>query len=115
MRRLLIGLAALTLGPLAGVAAEHRGIRFWNLTSATVTKLHLSPAGTDTWGPDQCAGDRDGEVDHDERLALAGIAPGRYDLKLGYEDGRTCFARDVAIEADKVFSVDDKDLTDCSK
>src|SRR5689334_985052 len=75
---LLLGTASLA------VAAEGKGkgIRFWNLTSSTIKQLYLSPAGQDAFGSDQCAGDPDGALDHDERLKLPGIAPGRYDLKL---------------------------------
>jgi hypothetical protein len=42
----------------------------------------MSPAGKDSWGPDQCKNDRDGTVDHDERLRITGVEPGRYDVKL---------------------------------
>ena len=97
----------------AGVAAE-KPVRFWNLTSATVTELRLAPAGSEKFGPDQCRNDRDGSVDHDERLAITGIAPGRYDVKIGYKGGRICRAAGVAIEAGKVFSLEDRDLTDCT-
>jgi hypothetical protein len=96
-------------------AADGKGARFWNLTSSTVSKLYLSPAGKDEWGRDQCQSDPDGVVDHDERLRLKGVAPGRYDLKIADKSGRTCIVRGVTIETDKVFSVEDKDLTDCTK
>jgi hypothetical protein len=96
------------------VAAE-KPIRFWNLTAKTVTRLELAPAGTDTFGPNLCANDKDGEVDHDERLSLPGIAPGRYDVNIGYRDGRLCKIKGVTLQAGKVFSIEDKDLTNCSK
>jgi hypothetical protein len=115
MRRFAVALIALAAHGQASVAAEGKGIRFWNLTSTTVAKLYLSPAGKNEWGPDQCRNDPDGAVDHDERLKLAGVAPGRYDLKLADRSGRLCFVRNMTIEADKVFSVGDKDLTECSK
>jgi hypothetical protein len=97
----------------AGVAAE-KPVRFWNLTSATVTELRLAPAGSEKFGPDQCKNDKDGSVDHDERLAITGVTPGRYDVKIGYKGGKTCRVANVAIEAGKVFSLEDKDLTDCT-
>lgn len=115
MKRLAVTLVALALQTQSNVAAEGKGVRFWNLTSSTVAKLYLSPAGKNEWSADQCGNDADGAVDHDERLKLAGVAPGRYDLKLEDKKGRVCFARNVRIEAGKVFSVEDKDLTDCSK
>jgi hypothetical protein len=82
----LVGLLVLaTLG--AAVAAEP--MAFWNLTSNTVTSLSLAPAGSDAWGPNQCANDRDGTVDPDERLRLTGAAPGRYDVHIS---DRSAFA-----------------------
>ena len=74
------GLVALMLvfADSGGLAQDRKGIRFWNLTLNTITHLQLSPAGKNTWGLDQCRNDRDGTVDHDERLRITGIDPGRY-------------------------------------
>jgi hypothetical protein len=105
-------LIAINASSLA-LAAE-KPIRFWNLTSATVTELRLAPAGSDKFGPDQCKNDKDGSVDHDERLQITGVAPGRYDIKIGYKGGKSCRVANVPIESGKVFSIEDKDLTDCS-
>jgi hypothetical protein len=69
-----------TLG-LLRCGPDRKGIRFWNLTLYTITSFQMSPAGKDSWGPDQCKNDRDGTVDHDERLRITGIEPGRYDVK----------------------------------
>jgi hypothetical protein len=95
--------------------AQGKGIRLWNLTTATVSNFQLSPAGKDSWGPNQALNDRDKEVDHDERLRITGIEPGRYDAKVGYRDSRQCLVRDIEIKADAVFSIADKDLKDCNK
>ena len=96
--------------------AEGR-LSFWNLTSATITNLALSPAGADAFGPNQCANDPDGVVDHDERLRLSGILPGRFDVKLTTRAGLTCTVRNVeAREGGKyAFSLSDGDLTDCQQ
>jgi hypothetical protein len=107
--------AALLLASAGELAAQGKGIRFWNLTTATVSILQLSPAGDDAWGPNQTLNDKDREVDHDERLRITGVKPGRYDAKIGYADSRQCFARDLEIKADAVFSIADKDLKDCNK
>lgn len=107
--------AALTLAGAGQLAAQGKGIRFWNLTTATVSSLELSPAGKDSWGPNQTVNDKDKEVDHDERLRITEVAPGRYDAKVGYPDGRACVVRDIEIKANAVFSIADKDLRDCSK
>jgi hypothetical protein len=107
--------AALSLASIGQLAAQGKGIRFWNLTTATVSNLQLSPAGKDHWGPNQTLNDKDKEVDHDERLRITGIDPGRYDAKISYRDKRQCLVRNIDIKADSVFSIADKDLTDCSK
>jgi hypothetical protein len=98
----------------SAVSAADKPIRFWNLTSATVTELRLAPAGSSNFGADQCKNDKDGSVDHDERLPITGVASGRYDIKIGYKGGKTCRVANVAIESGKVFSIEDKDLKDCS-
>ena len=97
------------------LAAQGKGIRFWNLTTATISSFQLSPAGKDTWGPNQTLNDKDKEVDHDERLRITSVGPGRYDAKVGYRDSKQCFVRDIEIKADAVFSIADKDLKDCNK
>src|SRR5262245_20253930 len=109
----ILAVAALLLaGP---AAAQDKGIRFWNLTANTVKQLYLSPAGKEDWGPNQCKNDRDGEVDHDERLRITGITAGRYDVKLADNRGRACTVRNVEIKAGSVFSIEEKQLTDCTK
>jgi hypothetical protein len=106
---------ALLLGSSGGVVAQGKGIRFWNLTTATITSLQLSPAGKSAWGPNQALNDKDKEVDHDERLRITNVEPGRYDAKIGYRDSRQCIVRDIEIKTDAVFSIADKDLKDCNK
>lgn len=112
MRLILLLIAFLTAG---SAFAADKPIRFWNLTMQTVTSLQLAQAGTTDFGPDFCKSDKDGDVDHDERLALPNVAPGLYDVRLGYADGRHCVAKNLNLQAGKVFSVEDKDLTGCAK
>jgi hypothetical protein len=107
--------AAFSLISAGQLSAQGKGIRFWNLTTATVSGFHLSPAGKNNWGPNQALNDKDGEVDHDERLRITGVAPGRYDARVSYHDNRQCMVRDIELKADAVFSIADKDLTDCHK
>ena len=96
-------------------AAER--MRFWNLTTVTISHLQMAPAGTTNWGPDQCKNDPDGTVDHDERLNLTGIKPGKYDVKLVDKKGRMCTVSGVDVVGGKpyAFSISDKDLTNCTK
>jgi hypothetical protein len=107
-------LAAIALAVIGSAAAQdRRGMRFWNLTLYTVTDLRMSPAGKDAWGPNQCENDRDGTVDHDERLRITGIEPGRYDVKLTDKIGRVCTVRNVEVKEAAVFAIEEKQLTDC--
>jgi hypothetical protein len=111
-------LALIALSTLAGDAAAQtkgKGVRLWNLTTETISGFQLAPAGKTDWGPNQCLNDKDKEVDHDERLRITGVEPGRYDAKVGYPNGRQCVVRDIEIRADAVFSIADKDLKDCTK
>jgi hypothetical protein len=113
MHRLSCALVMLAAAATAGLAQQPKPIRFWNLTLQTVTHLELSPAGQNAWGPDQCANDRDGTVDHDERLRITGIAPGRYDVRISDKGGRVCIVRNLPMADGSVFTVEEKDLTDC--
>ncbi len=99
---------------LAAPALAEEPMRFWNLTGATVTSLNLAPAGSESFGPNQCANDKDGTVDNDERLRLTGIQPGRYDVRIGFK-GRMCTVRGVTLQGGKkfAFSLEPGDLKDC--
>lgn len=97
------------------LAAQGKGIRLWNLTSQTISGFQLSPADKSDWGPNQTLNDKDKEVDHDERLRITGVEPGRYDAKVVFPDARQCFVRGIEIKRDAVFSISDKDLKDCTK
>src|SRR6266849_3533869 len=113
MRWILASIALLSAS--GELAAQGKGIRLWNLTAATISSFQLSPAGKDSWGPNQTLNDKDKEVDHDERLRITSVDPGHYDAKISYRDKRQCLVRDIEIKADSVFSIADKDLRDCSK
>jgi hypothetical protein len=114
MRRFMASIALLLVAT-GSLFAQGKGIRFWNLTSSTISGFQLSPAGKNEWGPNQTLNDKDKEVDHDERLRITGIAPGTYDAKVGYRGNRQCLVRNIEIKADAVFSISDKDLKDCNK
>ena len=114
MRWIMASIALLLAGTGASFA-QGKGIRFWNLTSATISGFQLSPAGKNEWGPNQTLNDKDKEVDHDERLRITGVEPGRYDAKLTYPDSKQCIVRDIEIKADEVFSIVDKDLKGCTR
>ena len=115
LRRALFALIAFALVGSSVLAQDRKGIRFWNLTLYTITTFQMSPAGTDNWGPDQCKNDRDGTVDHDERLRITGVEPGRYDVKLADKIGRVCIVRNVEVKDGAVFSIEERQLTDCRR
>ena len=114
MRWIMASIVLLLVGTGA-LFAQGKGIRFWNLTSSTISGFQLSPAGKNEWGPNQTLNDKDKEVDHDERLRITGVEPGQYDAKLTYSDTKQCVVRNIEIKADAVFSIVDKDLKDCTK
>jgi len=111
-----IGWAAILLLAFAcaASAAERRGMRFWNLTAYTLTSLQFSAPGQNAWGMNQCENDNDKTVDHDERVRVTGLAPGRYDAKLADKTGRICVVKNVEVK-DGVFVIEEKQLTDCEK
>jgi hypothetical protein len=114
MRALLIAFLALAFMP-SGAMAKSKPTRFWNLTLYTVTSLQLAPAGQQDWGPNQCKNDRDGSVDHDERLNITGVTTGHYDVKLADKTGRVCIIRGVEVKEGAIFTIEEKQLTDCKK
>jgi hypothetical protein len=111
-----IGCAILALAACSSLAlAEGRPTRFWNLTRHTISEFYLAPAGTTNWGINQCRNDKDGTVDPDERLRITGVAPGVYDVKLKDVSGRSCLVRSIKIEAGEIFSIEEKELTSCTR
>ena len=96
-------------------AAGSKGIRFWNLASITIAKFYMAPAGSGKYSANQCENDRDGTVSPDERLKITNITPGQYDVKLADDKGKVCIVKNIKVEADAVFSIEDKDLTNCNK
>lgn len=95
--------------------ATAKDTRFWNLTSSTVKSLELAPAGASAFGPNQCANDPDGAVEHDERVRVTGVTTGAYDARLTLADGRVCMAKGIRIESGKPFAIEDRDLVGCAR
>ena len=108
----VLGCVAATHG--AALAAD-KPMRLWNLTTATIVDFRLAPAGAQNFGPNLTKADKDGEVDHDERLPIRGVAPGRYDARIVQRGGRTCAVAGLELAAGKVFTIEDKQLAGCSK
>jgi hypothetical protein len=89
-------------------------MRLWNLTLYTLSSLQFSPPGKNEWGHNQCQNDDDGTVDHNERLRITGLTPGRYDAKLTDKIGRTCVVKDVVVK-EGVFAIEERQLTNCEQ
>ncbi len=104
------GLVLVAVGPVWAA----KPTRFWNLTDNTITGFSLAPAGSDAFGPDQTKSDKDGSVDHDERLKIMNVPTGTYDAKLVDSKGRKCTVKNLAIKEGEVFSIEEKQLA-CSK
>lgn len=100
---------------LIPTGAFAKDTQFWNLTANTITSLQLSPAGKSEWGPNQADNDRDHTVDHDERLKITDTATGMYDVKFVDKSGRSCVVSNVQVKSGAIFSIDEKNLTGCSK
>ena len=106
--------SALLLAAVAPASAA-KATRLWNLTANTINKLQLAPAGTQNFGADQAKNDKDGAVDHDERLKIIGVPTGTYDARLSDSKGRNCLVKGIAVTEGEVFSIEEKQLTDCGK
>src|SRR5262245_27496741 len=110
MLRIAIAILALAATSSA-VLAQSRPTRFWNLTQYTINEFYLAPAGTTNFGPNQCKNDKDGTVDHDERLRITGVETGTYDAKFTDIKGRTCVIKNLKVEAGQIFSIEESELT----
>jgi hypothetical protein len=117
MRRvsLVVLIISLTCSAAAAQTGKETRTRFWNLTANTVKELYLSPTEKNEWGPNQCANDKDGEVDHRERLTITGIQTGRYDARLVDTRGRNCTVANIEIKEGAVFSIEENQLKNCRK
>jgi V8-like Glu-specific endopeptidase len=100
---------------LIPMSASAKDTQFWNLTANTITSLQFSPTGKNEWGRNQADNDKDHTVDHDERLKITDTASGTYDVKIVDESGRTCVVPNIQVKAGAIFSIDEKNLKDCTK
>ena len=109
----LSALAAATLLVTTGAAMAKEPI-VWNLTVNRIDSLKVSPPGKNEWGAEQTLNDKDHSVDPDERLKITGLADGVYDVKFIDARKRTCIVLNVALAANKITSIDEKELKGCT-
>ena len=100
---------------LIPVSASAKDTQFWNLTANTITSLQFSPTGKNEWGRNQADNDKDHTVDHDERLKITDTPSGAYDVKMVDKSGRTCVVPNIQVKAGAIFSIEEKNLKDCTK
>lgn len=104
---LVVSLAALP------AAAAAKFFAYNETTSTTFAGIYLAPAGTTKWGMNETLNDKDHSLDFGERLPLTGITPGRYDVKLVTDKGKTCVRKGVDLTNDTSFEIRDADLAGC--
>lgn len=111
--------SALSLAVIAtsAPALSAAPMKFWNLTTNTITELSLAAPGSNKWGPNQCLNDFDKSVDADERLVLKDVEPGTYDVRLKDKTGRLCVVKNVEVKSGSAyaFSIEESDLKGCKK
>ena len=100
---------------LIPTAALAKDTQFWNLTANTITSFQFSPAGQSDWGANQTDNDSDHSVDHDERLKIAGLKSGIYDVKFIDKTGRVCVVANISVKEGAIFSIDEKMPKTCKK
>jgi hypothetical protein len=112
----IVSFVVVALNASAVVAQQGEpATRFWNLTNHRITEFYLAPAGTANWGANQCKNDRDGTVDPDERLRITDTPPGTYDVKIADATTWVCIVHNIKVDAGAIFSIEEKELTSCSR
>ncbi len=90
-------------------------MKFWNLTGAELVEVVMAPAGTDKFGANQTLNDDDKTVATDERVSLADVTAGKYDVRVTDKGGRVCLVKNVDVKdsGPYAFSLEADQLTDC--
>lgn len=116
MRRIAV-LFVLSTAALPAGAQAAQTLKFWNLTTETVSELKLAQPGTDKWGRNQTLNDKDKTVEPDERLKLSDVAPGTWDVSLKTKKGRSCVFRNVTLSGTEAyaFSINEDELKGCAR
>ncbi|MDE2577306.1 MAG: hypothetical protein KGL46_00735 [Hyphomicrobiales bacterium] len=109
-----------TLAAVCAIAAlpalgGEKPMRIWNLTSSPIVDLRLAPQGSQAFSADLTKRDKDGEIEHDERLVLGDMTPGDYDARVKLKDGRACSLAGLRLTAGKVTAIEESNLENCAK
>lgn len=117
-RNSLIPVLLLCAGSFVTTAqAQTQTLKFWNLTTETITELKLAEPGTNKWGKNQTLNDKDKTVEADERLKLSDVKPGTWDVSMKDKKGRTCVLRNIALSGTEAyaFSISEDDVKKCAR
>ena len=94
----------------AGLAAPATPMKVWNLTASDIGNFRLARAGSSRFGRNLALDDKDKAIDVDERLALRGVAPGIYQARVKFRNGRKRRVSGLKLEAGEIASVEEKQL-----
>jgi hypothetical protein len=75
--------------------------------------FRLAPGGSSKFGRNLALDDKDKAIDIDERLTLHDIAPGTYDARVKFRNGRACPVPALKLEAGEIASIEEKQLEAC--
>jgi hypothetical protein len=113
--RLLVSIGLLLAGP-AAVAAQGNSLLFLNRVGETIVHLQLAPAGTAKWGADQCQYEDDKSIEHNEKIPLMSVTPGRYDIRFTDLKGRACTVKNVDVKDGALVVLRESELPpECAK
>ncbi len=108
--RHVLGLAATAGLVLAANIASAADLVIINNTQTSIRHLQLSPVALNRWGPDYLGRRRNDALDTGESLTLAGVAPGRYDIKLVDDRASHCILQDVFLTAAQPWEIEEEAL-----
>jgi hypothetical protein len=116
MSKLLFISVALVLGCSAAIAADDKPLLFLNRAGETMVKLQFSPAGAAKWGADQTQYEDDKQIEHNEKITLRDVKPGRYDVRFTDIKGRNCTVRNLDVKPGTLVVIREAELPpECAK
>ena len=105
--RHVLGIAAAIGVGLAASSVSAADLVIVNNTQTSIRDLHLSPVSLGRWGPDYLARRRNDTLETGESLTLAGVAPGRYDIKLVNDRATHCVLQNVSLFAARAWELEE--------
>ena len=112
---LIVGLAfaslAFAMMPFGALALD---LDIANKSKTTIHHIYLSAVGEKNWGDDQLGDEDDDTIDPGGSYTVSDIEAGKYDLKLVASDGTACVVSNVRFGTDKVWTITEAMLDNCS-